>query len=353
MADSGGHWSTLAEAQKLTQSMLIPGVVEEDIKRGNPLERIPVAQAANSGKSIKWLREATVIDGAVANIAVGEQLSWSEDVTYTEVETELKISYLQRKLDKFVAGIYGNINNYEARVLLEMRKGLIRQLGDRLIYGDTTYGSSKQFDGYHALAYDRGATPGTPANMSVDMAEAGLSFGTLRTVIDSMKHGVNEILMPFEIARRIDAVYQEKGLVGLATGTAGTMGMVSFGWNEAGKRQTFWDGIPIMRTDYLVAEQANTGTGADSAARAKHSSGDKQYSIFFIRYGQVMNGDPGVSFAFGGTEGLGDFYKLEYFPQLEDFDAKGIRMVNYGAVLQGSTMSLARIWDIEDAAVVV
>jgi len=43
---SGGHWKTLAEAQKLTQSTKIPGVFEEDIKRNNPLERIPVAQAA-------------------------------------------------------------------------------------------------------------------------------------------------------------------------------------------------------------------------------------------------------------------------------------------------------------------
>ena len=32
MADSGGHWATLAAAQKLTQSNKIPGVVEEDIK---------------------------------------------------------------------------------------------------------------------------------------------------------------------------------------------------------------------------------------------------------------------------------------------------------------------------------
>ena len=353
MADSGGHWNTLAEAQKLTQSLLIPGVIEEDIKRGNPLERVPVAQAANSGKSITWLREATTLEDEVANITVGSQLSWSESMTYDTVETELKICYLQRKLDNFVASIYGNINNYEARVLLEMRKGILRSLGDKFIYSDTTYTSANDFDGLHALAYERGATPGTPSNMNVDMAEAGLSFATLRTVIDSMKHGVDEILMPFEIARRIDAVYQEKGLAGLATATAGTMGMVSFGWNEAGKRQTFWDGIPIMRTDYLVAEEANTGTGADGAARAKNSSGDKQYSIFFIKYGQVMAGMPGLSFAFGGTSGVGDFYKLEYFPTLEDFDAKGVRMVTYSAPLLGSKMGLARVFDIEDVAVVV
>ena len=40
MADSGGHWKTLAEARKLTDSTKIPGVFETDIKKGNPAELI-------------------------------------------------------------------------------------------------------------------------------------------------------------------------------------------------------------------------------------------------------------------------------------------------------------------------
>ena len=66
MAASGGHWATLAEAQKLSQSTKIPGVFEEDIKRNNPIERVPVAQAAGTGLKIEWLREDSVIDEAVA-----------------------------------------------------------------------------------------------------------------------------------------------------------------------------------------------------------------------------------------------------------------------------------------------
>ena len=56
MADSGGHWKNLVEAQKLTQATKIPGVFEEDIKRVNPLDRTPVAQAAHTGRRIEWLR---------------------------------------------------------------------------------------------------------------------------------------------------------------------------------------------------------------------------------------------------------------------------------------------------------
>lgn len=349
MSDSGGHWKNLAAAQKLTQSMRIPGVFEEDIKRNNPIERVAVGQAAGTGLKIEWLREKSAnvqtLEDAVTEIDIGEQLSWTEDIDYDEVNTELKRSYIQRKLDKFVQGIYGTFNNYEARVLLECEKALKRKLGARLIYADVDT-SAKQFDGVHAWARQLTGVRNT------DMAEAALSLGTLRTTVDDMKMGVDEMWAPYEIVRRFDAAYQEKGFAGLATATAGTMAFLTMGLNELGKRVLFWDGIPMIRTDFLVAEQANTGL-TTANPRLLNSSGDKQYSIFLIKHGNVLNQEPGLTYAFGGTSGFGDFYKLVRFPELEDYDAGGLRMVNYGAVLLGSTYCLGRITDIEDVALVV
>ena len=84
MADSGGHWVNLAAAQKLTQSMKIPGVFEEDVKRNNPLERVTVGQAAHTGKKIEWLREVpanvAALESAITEKDIGELLSWTEDV---------------------------------------------------------------------------------------------------------------------------------------------------------------------------------------------------------------------------------------------------------------------------------
>ncbi|KKL70109.1 hypothetical protein LCGC14_2108240, partial [marine sediment metagenome] len=59
------------------------------------------------------------------------------------------------------------------------------------------------------------------------------------------------------------------------------------------------------------------------------------------------------TYAYGGTEGLGDLYKLVRFPELEDYDAGGMRLVNYGALLLGSSLALGRIFDIQDAAILV
>ena len=51
MADSGGYWLNLAEAQKLTQTTLVPGVIEENVRRGGLMATLPMAQSM--GQDIK------------------------------------------------------------------------------------------------------------------------------------------------------------------------------------------------------------------------------------------------------------------------------------------------------------
>lgn len=359
MADSGGHWKTLTEAQKLTQSTKIPGVFEEDIKRGNPLDRLTVGQAAHSGLKIEWLREDTTTEESVTEVDIGDQLTWSDDIEYEEKEMTLRRVYIQRKLDHYVEGIYGTYNNYEARQLLECEKGLKRRVGARAIYADNTYNSSRQFDGLHALAAEHGApyTAGSTNDpKNIDQASAGLSLALLRVGVDAMKYGCDELWFPYEIMRRVDAAYQERGFAGLATATAGNLGFLQLGYNDLGKRVLFWDGIPIIRTDYLVGEEDGTGTGSTSNARALYST-DQTYSIFGIKHGNVMNQEPGLTYAYANLVGrggqAGDFYKLVRFPELEDYDAGGMRLVNYGALLLGSSLCLMRMFDVDDVAITV
>lgn len=357
MASSGGHWKTLAEAQKLTQSHKIPGVFEEDIKRNNPLERMPVAQAAGTGLKIEWLQENTTVETAVVEAAVGEQLSWAEDVEYTERESTLRYVVVQRKLDRYVQNIYGTYNDYRAQVLLESEKGLKRKLGDRILYADTTYGGTPtQFDGLHALAAERGApwttSATTNSKKNMDMASGALSLLYLRTQINDMKVGVSEILVPTEIGIRLDAAYEEKGFAGLAYDSAGALTLLTRGVNEIGTPILFFAGIPIVRTDYLKREEDGTGTGSSTDARAAYSS-TEAFSIFCVRYGNALAKEPGVCFAYGGTEGEGDLYELWTWERLEDYNAGGMRLDSYGAVLLSSTHGLGRIFDLTDAAIVV
>ena len=347
MALSGGHWANLANMLKLTSHTLIPGVVDEDIKRNNPATLLPLAQANHTGSKVVCLRSNATLEDAVADVAIGGQTSWSEATTYTEVEKQLRACYLQTKLDKFNPAIYSNWNDYEEVSLNELLEAITKKLGDKTIYDDYTYGGGLQMDGIHALAAENSG------NLNIDGGETALSMRNWRLLNSAMKYGVDFWLVPEAIALWIDAAYQEKGLAGLASGTAGTMGSIQFRTNEIGDSIGYFANRPIVRCDYLVAENFETGAGSD--ARAKHDTGTPQYSIFGIKLGMasLKVKDPGLKLLFGMTEENGQMVNLEYFEKLEGFIAKGMRVAAYTELLAGSSMAVGRIYDITDAAITV
>jgi len=348
MALSGGHWANLEECQKLTQPYQLPGVVETDIKRNNPLDYFSLAQANHTGEKIVWLRENTTAEAAVADLGIGGQTVLSEDIEYTEKEAHLRMKYLFRKLDKFVPHIYGTFNNYEEIKLKECIKGVKRAIGNGLIYDDYTYdANSIQMDGLHAIAAESWGK-----DWDIDNAEIALSLANWRKLYYAMKHGVDFWLIPYQLQKHIDAAYQEVGFAGLKTATAGTMGGITWGKDDMGKPISYFMNAPLIATDYLVLETVNTGQGSD--ARAKSTSGT-MYSLFGIKLGQasLAEADPGIKLAFGKTEENGEFFDLEYFEKLENYKAKAIRVSTYTQLIAGSPMSVGRITDFTDAAITV
>lgn len=345
MSASGGHWDSLAELSKLSQSMLVPGVIEEDIKTNNPLSLMSIVGSALTGTSIKWLRESATAEGDVQTLGLGEQLNWSEGMTYDVKESTLKITAIARKLDKFVPAIYGTVNNYEVQMYKEIQKACMRKMGNKILYDDTTYGGTEQMDGMHAWAAEQ-----TGTDLDIDEGEGALALSHLRLQLDAMKYGVDFMLIPMCIGRRFDAAWEESGLVALASGTAGALSTITVGNDQAtGRRIMFYQGVPLIRTDYLVAEQANTGVGSD--ARAVHTSGTAQYSIFMVKKGNVLASEPGFCVGFGNTENVNEFFSMIPYDKLENYLAKGMVMYNYGNCMLGSSKGLGRIYDITDAAI--
>lgn len=349
------HWDSITEVQKLTESVLVPGVIEENIYRG-PMLGQPMPVAWTPGQTQKYNRELSEPKDDVRRIDIGDQLSWSSSVTYTQVEVTLKRSYIQRVLDTFVADVYGTINDYRAQKLMECKKAVYVDLNEQIVYGDLTYGDSAsglEFDGMHAWVEGTGsdalATSGT--NVNYDGEEAGLNFQKMRPWLSSMKLGVDILYMPFILSNRLSAAVMEAGFNNTTSRTTSTvLAQIQFGVNEMGKRVMFWDGIPIVPSDYMVAEQANTGQGSD--ARAARSSGDNQYSIFAVKFGNVYMGEGGFMYGFGATNMAGEMYKIVPFEKLENYDGEGLRLVSYGATLLGSKYGLGRMCDIEDVDVI-
>lgn len=346
---SGGHWSTLAELLKATQPTLIPGVVDEDVKRGNPVDILAFAQANHSGENIQWLREAVTAEADVADIGIGGATVWSESITYDLQQAILRICYIQRKLDKYVPAIHQTINNYEEMMLEEIMRAITKRLGAKIIYDDYTYdGTGLSMDGLHAwAAVNYGEV------WDIDGDETALALEDIRILSDEMKHGVDLWLMPFNIARQIDRVYREQGIASLKADTAGALGLIGYEVNSAGGRTTLFDGKPIIRSDFMKAEEGDTGRGTTSGdARAPWTDGIAQYSIFGLKLGMGNLGsqDPGVKVAFGKTETEGGFFNLEDFPQLENYIGKGLRVAAYTELIVGSKYGIGRIIDIPNSA---
>ena len=334
MADSGGHWLNLAEVQKLSQAELMAGVVDIAPKRTPLWGELPMRQIR--GTSLKWNRSNA--RRILSRLAFGGQLTWSDNVSYTQMDVALAQFYDQTPLNKFVRDTYDNINNYEAQQLLELRVGVVEGLNDALVYDDVDY-TTTHMRGFHHWAVDN-----TTKDGDIDEGEGPLSLINVRTILDYMKHGTDFMAMSYNLARYIDQYYQDAGPASYAS----TMGRIIWAPSDLGIPMPIWAGHPIIRTDYLVAEQANTGVGSD--VRAKQTSGDDQYSILFVKRGAgtMQMVDPGAMVLFGGEgRGEGEIFTTTYFPNLEDYDAAGLRVTAYASLAVGSPLSICRLYDIE------
>lgn len=345
MADSGGHWANLAEAQKLTEPMFLPGVVQEDIRSGGLLGVLPVQQVI--GQKVRWNRQAT--QPSAHRASIGSQLAWEEETSYTQLDRELVIAYKQTALDQFVEGTYNNYNDYGAQQLIEDVDAMVNHINDDIIYGDSTNGLSNEPFGLHIMAQTYGEGLGRESD-EINIAEGGgLALSNLRALEVGMKHGIDFFLFPQEIAVRLDAYTQEAGL------STNTFGQISFTSDDLGKRVTHWNGIPVIRSDYLVAE--TNGTGAGSNKRTKNTTGSSlNYSVFAIKMGSGQGNSNGLRLGFGtgprNDMAQGQLMKRRVFADLEDFDASGLRHVAYWNLIDGSAMSVGRIYDITDVIVV-
>tara|TARA_R110002110_G_scaffold4090_1_gene21114 strand:- start:512 stop:1543 length:1032 start_codon:yes stop_codon:yes gene_type:complete len=340
---SGGHFLNLTEAQRLTQEIVVPGVFQEDIRRGGLLTSFPIWQFV--GKTAQWRRQLTQQSASVTTLGAG--LVWSAETAYSPQEVALKQIYKQTKLDNFVRSVYGTFNNYAAIQVADDQMAMMNTMEDLFLYGDVTYSSGNlEFDGLHALAQASPTPLGETAGvLDIDEGEAGLSLANMRQIERHMKHGIDFWLFPYEIADRLDAYVQENGV------STFLASQINITMDDLGKQVRMWNGIPIIRSDHLVAEEANTGVGSD--ARAKHSSGNQQFSVFAINMGNVALQEPGVTLLLGGDEiAPGQPWMFTPFEKLESSDAKGIRHMSYLALADGSSMALGRIYDIQNSAIV-
>ena len=235
---------TLAEAAKLSNDMLLQGVVETIVKDSSVLQEIPFVEIAGNGLTYNQEKTLPGIDF----YDVGD--TWVESTpTFEQKTAQLKIMGGDADVDNFLKSTRSNLQDLEAAVVELKAKALKDKFDEIFIYGDAT-ADPKQFDGLRNLIDTTSA-----GDQVIAVADAGatLTLAKLDELIDAVKGGKPDMLLMSRRSRRkITALVRAAG------------GMMETDRDKWGNFVQLWDGIPIGVNDWIldthtVASSLETG----------------------------------------------------------------------------------------------
>lgn len=240
---------TLAEAAKLSNDMLLQGVVETIIKDSPVLRALPFIEIVGNGLTYNQEKALPDIDF----YDVGD--TWDESTpTFEQKTANLKIMGGDADVDNFLKATRSNIQDLEAAVVELKAKALTAKFEDTFVYGDSSV-NAKQFDGLRKLIDTE--TAGSQV-IAAGASGATLTLAMLDQLIDAVKGGKPDLLLMSRRSRRkINALVRASG------------GMMETDRDAWGNFVQFWDSIPIGVNDWIldthiVADSVETAvTGGD------------------------------------------------------------------------------------------
>ena len=181
---------TLEEASKLSNDVLLIGVIETIIKESPILQELPFIQIVGNG--LTYNQENTL--PTVGWYHVGEE--WQESApTFTKVTAELKVVGGDADVDNFLKATRSNLQDLEAAVIELKAKALRHEFEKVFLNGDHT-ADADQFDGLHTLL------AGTDQEVTSGTNGATLSFASLDKLIDKVLGGKPDMLLMSRRSRR-------------------------------------------------------------------------------------------------------------------------------------------------------
>ena len=136
---------TLAEAAKLSNDVLLMGVIETIIYDSPVLQVLPFIEIVGNGLTYNQENQAPT----VAFYDVGD--TWAESTpTFTQQTATLKILGGDADVDNFLAKTRSNIQDLEAAIVQLKAKAVQQKFDDTFINGDTS-SDAKSFNGIDKL----------------------------------------------------------------------------------------------------------------------------------------------------------------------------------------------------------
>jgi hypothetical protein len=303
---------TLSEAAKLSNDILLQGVIEETIYDSPVLQHIPFIEVV--GNALTYNRENTV--PTIDFYDVGD--TWSESTPdFSQVTATLKIMGGDADVDNYIRGTRSNIQDIEAAVIALKAKALAHKFDNMFLYGDTDV-DAKQFNGIRDII-----DLTTPGSQVITMGASGatLTLAKIDELIDKVKGGAPDLLLMSKRSRRkINALARAAG-----TNLTVRQGML-------GQFVQEYNGIPIGVTDWPLDTHA-VGSSKESA-----TTGGSNSVIYGLRFGEG---------ALCGITGPGGV-NVERIGQLETKDATRTRIKWYTSICLFSTVSVAALIGVQD-----
>ena len=283
---------TLAEAAKLSEDVLLKGVIEIIIKDSPILQKLPFIDVV--GNSLKYNQENAL--PTVAFYAVGD--TWAESApTFTQKTATLTILGGDADVDNYIQQTRSNIQDIEAAVIELKAKAMRHKYEDTFINGD---GTSNTFEGIDVLC-----TSGQTVSMGTNGGALDMRY--LDQLIDKVLGGKPELLLMSRRSRR-DLTHLMRQL-----------GSMEFGQDEFGNWVQFFNGIPVHINDW-ISDAKTVGTSNDCS------------TIYAFQIGEG---------AVCGLQNKG--IQVERIGELETKDATRTRLKWYCSLANFSTVKLAKL----------
>ncbi|TVR76957.1 MAG: phage major capsid protein [Sphaerobacteraceae bacterium] len=293
--------TTKSEAAKLTQDMMLRGVIETVVRESSILAVLPFMQVV--GSALTYNREATMPEASFYE--PGD--FWSADSpTWTTLTQDLKIIGGDADVDNFLQQTYADPNDLEAVVLESRAKAVAHKWSDSFFNGDNG-ADPKSFDGLRELV---------PAAQTIDLGDDGgeLNLDKMDELIDLVRPGrPDALLMHKRTRRKLSSLRRESG------------NLLETDVDAFGRRALFYDGIPLLVDDFMPIDE-------------ELGNGDDLSSIYAVKLGS--DGVMGIE-----NQGI----QIERIGSLEGSDATRWRIKWYAATVVLSDLGVARLQGIEAA----
>ena len=287
---------TLAEASKLSNDVLLVGVIETIIKDSPILQSLPFIEIVGNG--LTYNRESTAATASFFD--VGD--TWTESTpTFAQITATLKIMGGDADIDNYLIATRSNVQDLEVAVIQLKAKAVQQLFEETFITGDAV-ANPKSFDGIDKLC-ESGQT------QSMGVNGASLTLDKLDELVDTVKGGKPEILLMSRRSRRI---------INKLARTAGTF--LETDRDQFGQMIQYYDTIPLGVSDYVADDQTQGGSNDCS-------------TIYAMQFGEG---------AVAGLTGPGGL-QVERVGSLEQKDATRTRIKWYSSVALFNGLKLAKL----------